>query len=70
MAHDKITGNDGTPWRGVDFISRISPRIRICIRKRIVAHESGDPVVLFDEKTRGQKSQETVPLMLLAVRRK
>jgi hypothetical protein len=27
-----------------------------------VVHESVDPGVIFDEKTRGQKSRETVPL--------
>jgi hypothetical protein len=27
-----------------------------------LAHESVDPGVLFDEKTRGRKSRETVPL--------
>jgi hypothetical protein len=30
-----------------------------------LAHESVDPGVLFDEKTRGQKSRATVPLNLL-----
>jgi hypothetical protein len=30
-----------------------------------LAHESVDPKVLFDEKTRGRKSRETVPLSTL-----
>jgi hypothetical protein len=30
--------------------------------KTILAHESGDPGVQFDEKNRGRKSRETVPL--------
>jgi hypothetical protein len=32
------------------------------IFKTALAHESGDPGVLFAEKTEGQKSRETVPL--------
>jgi hypothetical protein len=32
--------------------------------KTVLAHESGDPGVQFDEKTRGQKSRETVPLSM------
>jgi hypothetical protein len=30
--------------------------------KAALAHEPGDPGVLFDEKTEGRKSCETVPL--------
>jgi hypothetical protein len=30
--------------------------------KTALAHESGDPGVPFNEKTKGQKSLETVPL--------
>jgi hypothetical protein len=33
------------------------------ICKTVLAHESGDPGVQFDEKTRGRKSRETVPLI-------
>jgi hypothetical protein len=32
------------------------------IFKTALTHESGDPEVLFAEKTEGQKSRETVPL--------
>jgi hypothetical protein len=32
------------------------------IFKTALAHESGDPGVLFAEKTAGRKSRETVPL--------
>jgi hypothetical protein len=32
------------------------------ICKTVLAHESGDPGVQFDEKIRGRKSRETVPL--------
>jgi hypothetical protein len=32
------------------------------IFKTALAHESGDPVVLFAEKTEGRKSRETVRL--------
>jgi hypothetical protein len=32
------------------------------IFKMALAHESGDPGVLFAEKTEGRKSRETVPL--------
>jgi hypothetical protein len=30
----------------------------------VLAHESGDPGVQFDEKNRGCKSHETVPLRI------
>jgi hypothetical protein len=33
------------------------------IFKTALAHESGDPGVLFAEKTEGRKSRETVPLI-------
>jgi hypothetical protein len=33
------------------------------ICKTVLAHESGDPGVQFNEKTEGKKSRETVPLM-------
>jgi hypothetical protein len=32
------------------------------ICKTVLAHESGDPGVQFNEKTEGQKSRDTVPL--------
>jgi hypothetical protein len=32
------------------------------IWKTVLAHESGDPGVQFNEKTEGRKSRETVPL--------
>jgi hypothetical protein len=37
-------------------------RVFESICKTILAHESGDPGIQFDEKTRGRKSRETVPL--------
>jgi hypothetical protein len=45
---------------------RISLRIR-SIFKTAIAHESVDPGELFDEKTRGLKSRETVPLSWLYI---
>jgi hypothetical protein len=33
------------------------------ICKTVLAHESGDPGVQFNEKTEGRKSRDTVPLM-------
>jgi hypothetical protein len=30
--------------------------------RNVFSHESGDPGVLFAQKTEGQKSRETVPL--------
>jgi hypothetical protein len=33
------------------------------ICKTVLAHESGDPGVQFNEKTEGRKSRKTVPLM-------
>jgi hypothetical protein len=33
------------------------------ICKTVLAHESGDPEVQFNEKTEGRKSRETVPLV-------
>jgi hypothetical protein len=43
--------------------NRITPRIRIyTVCKTVLVHESGGPVVQFDEKNRGRKSHETVPL--------
>jgi hypothetical protein len=44
----------------VEF-SRRSPRIRIYM-KTVLAHESGNPGVQFNEKTEGRKSRDTVPL--------
>jgi hypothetical protein len=32
------------------------------IGKTVLAHESGDPGLQFNEKTEGRKSRETVPL--------
>jgi hypothetical protein len=37
------------------------------ICKTVLAHELGDPGVQFDEKTRGRKSRETVPLIIPSV---
>jgi hypothetical protein len=34
------------------------------IFKTALAHESGGPGVLIDEKTEGQKSRDTVPLTM------
>jgi hypothetical protein len=34
------------------------------ICKTVLGHESGDPGEQFNEKTEGQKSRETVPLIL------
>jgi hypothetical protein len=45
--------------------NRISPRIRIYIQN-LLAHESGDPGVQFNEKPEGRKSRETLPLKTYA----
>jgi hypothetical protein len=46
------------------FLSNLIEYLRefesIC--KTVLAHESGDPGVQFNEKTEGRKSRETVPL--------
>jgi hypothetical protein len=48
-----------------DEFNRISLRIRVySIYKTVLAHESEDPWVQFNEKTQGLKSCETVPLSL------
>jgi hypothetical protein len=41
--------------------NQITPEFEyLCIT--VLAHKAGDPGVQFDEKTRGGKSRETVPL--------
>jgi hypothetical protein len=39
------------------------------ICKTVLAHESGDPGVQFNEKTEGRKSRDTVPLKELTVQK-
>jgi hypothetical protein len=33
--------------------------------KTVLAHESGDPCAQYNEKSKGRKSRETVPLTLI-----
>jgi hypothetical protein len=48
------------------FYSRISRRMRINIKK-VFTHGPGAQMELFDEKTRGRKFRDTVPLNTLEI---
>jgi hypothetical protein len=51
-----------TPYVKIEYLREYE-----FIFKTALAHESGGPGVLFAEKTEGQKSHETVPLITFSI---